>query len=118
MWEKAPLRHGVIRFSHLYDCRRNILTVNVLSAKGILASENAGAQKQTCLVLLKCLCCRLLVEFVFLIYNIYYVGKKNMLFVEVLLLPTDLFHKAAEKQYKTEMKKQSHKSFFNCTFDM
>ena len=43
-----------------------------------------------------------------------------MLFVdlEVLLLPTDLLHKAAEKQYKTEMKKQSKESFFNCTFDM
>ena len=46
-----------------------------------------------------------------------YIGKSDP-FVVVHLLPTDLFPKVAEKNYKTDVKKQTLEPFFNEKFNL
>ena len=46
-----------------------------------------------------------------------FLGKSDP-FVVVHMLPVDLFPKAAESHYKTDIKKQTLEPFFNSKFDM
>ncbi len=51
------------------------------------------------------------------LYLFCFLGKSDP-FVVVHMLPVDLFTKAAENQYKTDIKKQTLEPFFNSKFDM